>query len=103
MEEAIDIPGILQRAETMYDVYALCVAEDPLAEGGKRTLYKNAVFEDLDESFTGAGSPDVVVEKNEDENSYESGTITLQNGTFHYVRSAVPEISGYLVYADTGK
>lgn len=97
VEEAIDIPGILQRAETMYDVYALCVAEDPLAEGGKRTLYKNAVFEDLDESFTGAGSPDVVVEKNEDENSYESGTVTLQNGTFHYVRSAVPEISGYLV------
>ena len=97
IEETIDIPGILQKSEATYDVYALCAAEDPDSETGERILYSNEVFTDLDESFSEKEKTSVSIETTEEENAYETGSLTLQNGTFRYIKSAVPEINGYLV------
>lgn len=97
VEEAVDIPGILQKAETAYNVYALCAAEDPASESGERILYSNDIFSNLDDSFRETETPEVSVEEAEQGSPYESGTLSLPNGTFRYVKSDVPEISGYLV------
>ena len=97
VEEAADIPGILQKAETAYDVYALCVAEDPSEENDRRILYGNVIFTDLDEIFSKTETSDISVEEAEEDRPYESGTLSLMNGTFRYAKCAVPEVNGYLI------
>ncbi len=97
VEEAADIPGILQKAEAAYDVYALCVAGDSTSQNGKRILYSNVIFTDLEDIFSKTEKSDLSVEKTGKDNAYESGILSLQNGTFRYVRCAVPEINGYMI------
>ena len=97
VEEAVDIPGILRKAETAYDVYALCAKEDSDEEGGVKILYSNEVFTDLEQIFEETEAPDVTVEETDTEGEYESGTLSLYNGTFRYTKAPLPEINGYLV------
>ena len=97
VEEAADIPGILQKTEAAYDVYALCVAEDPDGENGRRILYSNVIFTDLEEIFSETERSDISVEQAEEDKPYESGTLSLANGTFRYAKCAVPEVNGYLI------
>ena len=97
VEKAVDIPGILQKTETAYDVYALCVAEDPGRKNGRRILYSNVIFTDLEEIFRKTETSDISVEIAEKDKTYESGTLSLTNGTFRYAKCDVPEINGYLI------
>ena len=97
VEDAVDIPGILQKSETAYDVYALCAAEDPSAENSERILYSNDLFTDLEEFFRQNETAEISIEETEQGGPYKSGTLSLQNGTFRYNQSPIPQISGYLV------
>ena len=109
VEEEIDIPGILRKAETAYNVYALCAAEDPDSDTGERILYSNDVIAELQDTFVSTETADLNAgetaeviyeefsEEADEEIPYESGTLSLKNSTFYYAKSAVPEIGGYLV------
>ena len=96
-EESLDIPGILRKAEAAYGVYALCAAKDPDAEGGERILYSSDIFTDLEDSFADTLMQDLSAEGTDAGIPGESGTMSLHDGSFRYVKSPVPEIDGYLV------
>ena len=97
VEESLDIPGILRKAEAAYGVYALCAADAYGGENSGRILYSNPIFEDLENNFTDTQMQDLSVEETEEDVLSESGTLSLSDATFRYVKSPVPEISGYLV------
>ncbi len=97
IEASVDIPAILRKAETAYNVYAMCTAADPSSENGQRILYSSDIFADLEEILAKTGMENLSGGDEEENNGYHSGTLTLQEGTFRYVRCAVPEIGGYLV------
>ena len=97
IEEAVDIPGILQRSETAGNVFALCAAEDPSSPNNERILYRNDIFENLDEFFSQSERADISLDETDSESPYESGTLSLKNGTFRYAKRSIPLINGYLV------
>ena len=96
-EEALDIPGILRKAEAAYDVYALCAVEDADSETGERVLYCNDIIKDLEEEFSKQEVQDFSEDDDAGTMSFQSGTMSLQDVTFHYVKTAVPEVDGYLI------
>ena len=96
-EASLDIPGILRKAEAAYGVYALCAAADRDAENGERILYSSDIFADLENSFSDTQMQDLSLEETDADILSESGTISLHDVSFHYVKSPVPEIDGYLV------
>lgn len=104
VEQTIDIPGILRKTETAYDVYALCAVKDPSAEGERRVLYSNDIFTDLEEIFSITQMQDLSIEetevsagKEQKALSYKSGTISLEGAGFRYIKCDVPAINGYLI------
>ena len=117
VEEVVDIPGILRRAEAAYDLYALCVSEDPDENGESRIIYSNEKCTDLVETLQATDPSAVSIEKtvesstesstessgektegslSKTSDAFESGTITLTTGTFRYIKADVPRINGYL-------
>ena len=96
-ELVADIPGILQKAEVTYDMYAFCAAESRDVDGENRILYQNEAFSALDETFQKMDLSDPAAFVPGKSSSFESGTIELSNGSFRYSSSPVPTVNGYLV------
>ena len=92
VESAVDIPGILRKTEAAYNVYALCAAEQ-----GERILYCNDIIADLKEELQNGVMEDASSKEAEGDAFSGSGTLSLKDVTFQYIKSAVPEIDGYLI------
>ncbi len=97
IENALDIPDILRKSESAYNVCALCYVEDPSEKNGARVLYCNDIITDLEEVFREAGTHDLSADETEETSSSRLGTLTLHDVTFRYVKGAVPGINGHLI------
>ena len=93
VEETVNFPAILQKAEASYNVYAMLVAGDPAGEDGTRILYRNDLFQD----YSGIGEMGLSREILARDAGGSPRTLTVGGTTYQYVVGEVAALDGYVV------